>query len=244
MSLSLLLADDEAPALERLQHLIGGMRGIEIIGLARDGEEAAHKIRELAPDAVLLDIQMPGRSGLAVAEALEDAGRPQVIFVSAFDHYAARAFEIDATDYLLKPVSGERLSQALERARRRKSAPLAAAVADQPGDWLWAPSKAGQVRVPISAITWVEAAGDYVLLHTALRTHMLRATMAQMAERLAGGGLVRVHRSALVRSSEVIEITRSPGPSLTLLMRDGAAIPVGPSYRASVLAALGLDATG
>lgn len=239
--LRLLLVDDEAPAIARLQHLVGELPDVSAVGVARNGEEAVEKIRELRPDAILLDVQMPGRSGVSVAEALGvDAPGPQVIFVTAFDHYAARAFEVEATDYLLKPVSRDRLGQALERARRRRRAEAAQLAPETGGDFLWAPGKGGMARVPVAAITWVEAAGDYVLLHTPARTHMLRATMSEMAERLAAGGLIRVHRSALVRPASVLEVTRAARPGLSLMMDDGSAVPVGPSYQKAALAALGV----
>jgi DNA-binding LytR/AlgR family response regulator len=237
-----LLVDDETLALERMQHLLGELPAVEVIGTAQDGESAIERISSRKPDVVFLDIQMPGRSGIAVAEALEDSGRPEVIFVSAFDHYAARAFEVEATDYLLKPVRRDRLAQALQRARRRRFGGPPASPVGVEADHLWVPARHGAIRLPVTHVMWVEAAGDYVLLHTAAKSHMLRATMNEMEERLAAAGLMRVHRSTLVRPEAVIEILRSPKAAVTLVMSDGSSVAVGPSYQQAVLASLGVRA--
>ena len=252
-----LLVDDEALAIDRLRTFFGDIEGVEVVGAAGDGNEALERIRELAPDLVIMDVQMPGRNGLRAAQDIDVDPRPELVFVTAHEHYAPDAFEVDAADYLLKPVRFDRLRQAVERARRRRAlrgsedraaaleAELEAARAGgQAGgpadDGFWIPERHGQRRVPIETINWIEAARDYVLLHTDLRSHLLRITMAALEERLAGSQLVRVHRSAFVRPDRVEEVQRD-GRSLALVLAGGAEVQVGPSYVATTKAALGLE---
>ena len=252
-----LLVDDEQLALDRLKTFFGDIEGAEVVGTAGDGNEALERIKALTPDLVIMDIQMPGKNGLAAAADIDLDPRPELVFVTAHEHYAPDAFDVDATDYLLKPVRFDRLRQAVDRARRRKAqrvsldraAELEAEMAalresggaPAPGDdGFWVPERHGQRRVPIEAIEWIEAARDYVLLHTELRSHMLRITMSALEERLTGSPLLRVHRSAFVRPDRVSEVKRE-GRSLALVLADGAEVQVGPSYVAATKAALGLE---
>jgi two-component system LytT family response regulator len=248
-----LLVDDEDLALDRLRTFFGDIEGAEVVGEARDGDEALRRIAELRPDLVLLDIQMPVRNGLRAAADLKIEPRPELVFVTAHEHYAPDAFEVDAADYLLKPVRFDRLRQAVERARRRRGvreraehaerleeAVSTARSAERDDDGFWVPERHGQRRVPLKAIDWIEAARDYVLLHTPERSHLLRITMAALEEKLDGTPLIRVHRSAFVRPSKVTEVRRE-GRSLCLVLADGANVQVGPSYVAAVKEALDLE---
>lgn len=251
-----LLVDDEALALDRLEVLFGDIPEIEIVGRASDGEEALDKIRVLSPDLVVLDVQMPGRNGLRTAAEIAVEPRPELVFVTAHEHYAPDAFEVDAADYLLKPVRFDRLRQAVERAKRRRAmreqaglaetlaaenAELKAAVpADAREDQeFWVPERHGLRRVPFEDIQWIEAAKDYVLLHTATRSHMMRITMAALEERLAHTRLMRVHRSAFVRPDRIGEVKRL-GRNVTLVLADGAQVQVGPNYMKALEERLGL----
>ena len=251
-----LLVDDEDLALDRLRTFFADIEGVEVVGQAQDGDEALAEITRLTPDLVLLDIQMPGRNGLRAAADIAIEPRPEIIFVTAHEHYAPDAFDVDAADYLLKPVRFDRLRQAVERARRRRGLREQAARAGKleeevaalrssgpigPEDGgFWVPERHGQRRVPLESIDWIEAARDYVLLHTDVRSHLLRITMAGLEEKLAGTALLRVHRSAFVRPDRVTEVKRA-NRSMTLVLADGAAVQVGPSYAGSVKTALGLD---
>jgi DNA-binding LytR/AlgR family response regulator len=252
-----LLVDDEDLALDRLKTFFNDIEGVELVGQARDGDEALEAIERLTPDLVLLDIQMPGRNGLRAAADINIEPRPEVIFVTAHEHYAPDAFDVDAADYLLKPVRFDRLRQAVERARRRRTlreqAERAGKLEEEveslrsssnaPGledNGFWVPERHGQRRVPIEAIDWIEAARDYVLLHTDVRSHLLRITMSALEEKLAGTQLLRVHRSAFVRPDKVTEVKRA-NRSMTLVLSDGATVQVGPSYLDAVKAALALD---
>lgn len=252
-----LLVDDESLALDRLRTFFENIEGTDVIGQAQDGDEALEKIDSLKPDLVILDIQMPGRNGLRTAAALQTEPRPELVFVTAHEHYAPDAFDVDAADYLLKPVRVDRLRQAVDRARRRRAMRDQAARAGQleeevealraggsvragDDDGFWVPERHGQRRVPISAIDWIEAARDYVLLHTELRSYLLRTTMSALEEKLAGSPLLRVHRSAFVRPEKVTEVKRA-NRSLTLVLADGANVQVGPNYVATVKSALHFD---
>jgi two-component system, LytTR family, response regulator len=240
------LADDEPLALERLTFLLGDIAGVEVVGTACNGREAAERIETLSPDLVFLDIQMPEQNGLRVAGELTDGERrPEVIFVTAFENFAADAFEVDAADYLLKPVRFDRLWQAIERAKRRKylrelaqreeaeSGERAANKAPHE-DGIWVSTRSGAVFVPHEAIDWIEAQRDYVMLHTATRSHIIRMSMRALEEKLDPEQLMRVHRSAFARPSNVVEVQRQGRAISALVLRDGAIVQVGPNYAKAV----------
>lgn len=259
--LRVVLVDDEPLGLERLRAAFEGLAGATVVGVAADGLEAAGVIAALKPDLVILDIQMPGQDGIAVAAGLDAGSAPEVVFVTAFDHYAPAAFEVEAADYLLKPVKFERLRVAVDRARRRRelrdragrAAELESVLAslkaaqrpDAPAagydDELWAPGRNGIVRVPVAAIDWIEAARDYVLLHTSVRSHILRATMASLEKRLDPRQMLRVHRSAFVRPDAITALQRLGKGLYAVVLRDGAVVQVGPTYAEDLLAAPRLD---
>jgi DNA-binding LytR/AlgR family response regulator len=241
MTLRTLLVDDEPLALERLRVFFRDIAGAEVVGTARDGREAAEAIERLKPDLALLDIQMPEQNGLRVAATLSPADRPEIIFVTAFEQYAPDAFEVEAADYLLKPVRFDRLWQAVERAKRRKQLRDLAgrAEAAEPGpdprdNGLWVPTRAGAVFVPVESIEWIEAQRDYVMLHTPTRSHILRISMRALEEKLDPAQLMRVHRSAFARPANVVEVQRLGRTINALVLRDGAIVQVGPNYSKAV----------
>ena len=248
-----LLVDDEPLALKRLAVAFRDMADTELVGTACDGVEALERITELRPDLVILDVQMPGLTGIAVAKALEAVERrPDVVFVTAFEHFAAEAFGVDATDYLLKPVHFDRLRLAIDRARRRRSlrdaneraaeletvvAALRAEARLRPAPILpaydtaiWVPGRNGAVRVAVDRIDWIEAAKDYVLLNTSLKSHILRATMADLEKRLDPAIMLRIHRSYFVRIAAVATVERPGRGVMRLRLEDGADLKVGPNY--------------
>jgi two-component system, LytTR family, response regulator len=242
MTLRTLLVDDEPLALERLRVFFRDIAGVEIVGTARDGREAAEAIERLKPDLALLDIQMPEQNGLRVAATLPPEDRPEIIFVTAFEQYAPDAFEVEAADYLLKPVRFDRLWQAVERAKRRKhlrtlagrAGAASSTQADPHEDGLWVPTRAGAVFVPVETIDWIEAQRDYVMLHTATRSHILRISMRALEDRLDPARLMRVHRSAFARPANVVEVQRLGRTISALVLRDGAIVQVGPNYSRTV----------
>jgi two-component system, LytTR family, response regulator len=246
-----ILVDDEPLALERLQVFFRDIGEVEIVGTARDGREAAEKIEALKPDLAILDIQMPEQNGLRVAASLPEEERPEIIFVTAFEQYAPDAFEVEAADYLLKPVRFDRLWQAVERAKRRKrlralagraEAMVRSAEGDAHEDGLWVPTRSGALFVPVETIDWIEAQRDYVMLHTATRSHIVRLSMRSLEEKLDPAELIRVHRSAFARPSNVVEVQRMGRTINALVLRDGAIVQVGPNYAKAVAERLGLAA--
>ncbi|WP_205598355.1 LytTR family DNA-binding domain-containing protein [Caulobacter sp. 17J65-9] len=262
MTLKVLLVDDEPLALERLALALRDVPDTQVVGTAADGEAAADAIARLRPDLVLLDIQMPGADGLSLAAALPTEDRPEIVFVTAFNQHAPDAFELEATDYLLKPVQFDRLRQAVERARRRRSTSAAAARAaelealvramdPEPAaaaagcydNEIWVPSSKGLIRVDLERVTWIEAAGDYVLFHSDTRSHIHRITMGALAGRLDPARIARVHRSAFVRLGAVASVERLGKGLIALTLTDGGTVQVGPSYTKCVLAALGARQT-
>lgn len=252
MDLKVLLVDDEPAALERLSALFAQIPDTRLVGVARNGREAGQAIAELAPDLVMLDIQMPELSGLALASELPAETRPEIVFVTAFEVYAADAFAVEAADYLLKPVRFDRLRQAVERARRRRTlqkafeqqaeaaAPIRDNDLDGPWDGIWVATRQGHVRVAVAEIDWIEAAKDYVLLHTATRSHIHRITMSALEQALDPAKMIRVHRSAFVSPDRVEAVNRLGKGLIALVLRDGVAVPVGPTYVKAVQARLGL----
>ncbi|WP_200939205.1 MULTISPECIES: LytTR family DNA-binding domain-containing protein [unclassified Caulobacter] len=248
MELKVLLVDDEPAALERLSALFAQIPDTRLVGVARNGREAGQAIAELSPDLVMLDIQMPELSGLALASQLPVGARPEIVFVTAFEVYAADAFAVEAADYLLKPVRFDRLRQAVERARRRRTLQKAfeqaeaAPVRDNDLDGIWVATRQGHVRVAVSEIDWIEAAKDYVLLHTATRSHIHRITMSALEQGLDPNKMIRVHRSAFVSPDRVEAVNRLGKGLIALVLRDGVAVPVGPTYVKAVQARLGLAA--
>ena len=239
-----LVVDDEPLAIERLTFLLNDISGTKVVGSACNGREAVEQIAALKPDIVFLDVQMPEQNGLRVAAAVPEEERPEIVFVTAFEQYAADAFEVDAADYLLKPVRFDRLWQAIERAKRRKYLRQIAERAEQDAetagarsahdDGIWVQTRGGATFVPIEAIDWIEAQRDYVMLHTATRSHIVRMSMRALEEKLDPGELMRVHRSAFARPSNVVEVQRMGRSVSALVLRDGAIVQVGPSYAGTV----------
>lgn len=238
-----IIADDEPLAIERLSFLLSDIAGIEVVGTAVNGREASERIAELKPDIVFLDIQMPEQNGLRVAAGLPEGDRPEIIFVTAFENYAADAFEVEAADYLLKPVRFDRLWQAIERTKRRKylrtlerhaDSADAAAQRSPHDDGIWVKGRNGAVFVPIESIDWIEAQRDYVMLHTATRSHIIRMSMRALEEKLDPAQLMRVHRSAFARPVNVVEVQHTGRTISALVLRDGAIVQVGPNYAKEV----------
>ena len=242
MTIRVLLVDDEPPALERLSAFFANLPDVSVIGTASNGTAALEAIERQKPDLVMLDIQMPGLSGLAVAGELATDERPEIVFVTAFEHFAPDAFDVEAADYLLKPVRFDRLRQAVDRARRRRDGRLAlsrAAPSDSKyDDAIWVATRRGQVRVPVDLIDWIEAAGDYAMLHTKTQAYLYRTTMSALEKRLDPRQLRRVHRSSFVKPARVMEIRREDKWLVNLILDNGVQVAVGPHYVKDVLAEL------
>ena len=235
--LRVVIADDEPPARRRLRRLLLEVGGVVIVGEAGDAPATASAIRLHRPDVVLLDIQMPGRSGIDLAAGL-DAWRPSIIFVTAHDAHAVRAFELDALDYLLKPVSRGRLADAVGRAHRARG--IEASAVDRDASLVRLPV-AGEGRiqlVDVASIDWIESADNYAILHCGARRHILRETMARLAAKLDARKFARIHRSAIVQIDRVDRLEPLARGDWTIVLRDGTALTMSRTFRADVIARL------
>jgi two-component system LytT family response regulator len=233
----LLIVDDEAPARVRLRRLLAAFAGVEVVGEAGDADAALAAVATLAPQALLLDIQMPGASGLDLAASLPEPA-PAVVFVSAHGHYALPAFDAAAVDYLLKPVEPERLGRALHRLRERLRQRAAAPMLPAPAQLL-VPDRGRLHVVACAEIVWLEAADNYVVVHAADgRAPLMRRTLAALLADL-GPGFMRTHRSAAVALAQVAAVLPGERGDAELLLRGGARVPCSRAQRAAVQAALG-----
>ena len=210
-----LIVDDEPPARERLKRLLDDIEGVALVGEAEDGAQAVEMIERERPDLVLLDIQMPGLDGFEVIEALDDP--PPLVFVTAYDQYAIRAFEVSALDYLLKPFSRERLEKAIRRAQEAQGEeqdfaarlrPLLESLAAQ-GRYLTrlAVRDRDRIRVlDVSEVDWIGVEDEQVVVHVGDRAHPTRRTLTELEARLDPAYFFRAHRSAIVNLSRVKEV--------------------------------------
>ena len=241
--LRVLIADDEPLAAERLQLLLAKAVGAHLVGTASDGEAAIHLAHALTPDLLLLDIAMPGLDGIDVARALATKSpSPAVIFVTAFDQFAVAAFEIEAVDYLMKPVDPQRLQRALDRARvhlETRTAPRANARTSPWLDEFWASDLSGLVRIAAQDVDRVSAERDYMRLHVGARSWLIHHSMSALEEGLDPGLFVRLHRSAIVRKDFIAGFTRNPSGRWLARLADGIEQPVGRLYSDRVRAIAG-----
>jgi two-component system, LytTR family, response regulator len=228
-----LMVDDEAPARARLRRLLLAHADVELIGEAGDAATALAMVQALTPELLLLDIQMPGASGLDLAASLPEP-RPAVVFVTAHDAHALRAFDLAACDYVLKPVDPARLAQALQRA----ATPRALALAPTQ---LLIPDLGRTHVVQLAHITWLEAADNYVVVHTGERAPLLRRSLTALLADL-GAGFVRTHRSAAVALAQVVALRPGTSGDGTVVLRDGQAVPYSRHYRAALVARLAAQA--
>jgi two-component system, LytTR family, response regulator len=244
----IIVVDDEPLAREHLVALVAGEPDVQVIGEAGSGSDAVRLIRSMKPDAVFLDVQMPGLNGFDVLRAIPAEQLPLVVFVTAYDEYAVNAFEVSAIDYLLKPVLEDRLRLAVRRivdgARAPKAqdalARLSALAELLPGATFDRISISVDGRVLFLSpreIDWVDAADDHVRVHAGKATHVVRETMASVESRL-GPGFVRIHRSTLVNARRIREIQPWVKGDYVLILHDGTRLTSGRTYREHVRALL------
>jgi two-component system LytT family response regulator len=252
-----LIVDDEPLARRRLVQLLAACPGVEIAGEAEGGREALKLVAKLRPDVLLLDIEMPAVDGFAVLKALPPGAGPAIIFVTAFQDHAVKAFELRASDFVVKPVAADRIAAALEQARsdldaRRAGERLAflqtrlaelEARALSGGDaGLWVQIGSDKRRLALADIRWIEAERDYVRVHTSGQTHLVNAMLSDMEKTLDEQAFLRVHRSAIVRKDKVRAVLRGRFSAPVLELDDGHRLPVGRKYRDAVRAAFDVAA--
>ncbi|HJU74716.1 MAG TPA: LytTR family DNA-binding domain-containing protein [Gemmatimonadaceae bacterium] len=213
---SVLVVDDEPLARQRIRQLLSSAPDFAVVGECSDGAAVEAAVSALRPDIVFLDIKMIHADGFTAQAAIRNVVR-HVVFVTAYPEHAARAFDVAALDYLVKPLTRERFNAALDRVRR-------AGVAD-PTPRIFLGSQHGGVSVPIADINWIEADGAYVVVHAAGKRHVLRESLAEMLERLGGLRFARIHRSAVVNLDRV-RATRRVREGLEIELQDGTRVPV------------------
>jgi len=245
-----LIVDDEPPARRRLRALLRAEPDVEVIGEAGDGPAAVDAIAHAKPDLVFLDVQMPGRDGFEVIEeiSVRNHGRcPAVIFVTAFDRYAVKAFEVHAVDYLLKPFDRGRLHQAVARAST-------AARDVSHGDRLLAVARDATGHLPLrrllvrtsgriwfvdaADIDWIEAVGHYVSLHVGPRSHVIRESLGHLASRLEPGRFARIHRGALVNILRIKELRPLFHGEFDVVLKDDTRLRATRTYSATLTGAI------
>lgn len=247
-----LVVDDEPLAREKIRGMAADDPELRIVGECTNGAEAIEAVQTIRPDLILLDVQMPEVGGFAVLEALKDEGLPPVIFITAYDHYAVKAFEVHALDYLLKPFDRERFRAAMERAKRQ--------IRRENGSQLDARILAmlEQMREPqryterlvvktggrvfflnTDEIDWIEAEGNYVSVHTGKKAYLLRETISSLESQLDPKEFVRIHRSAIVRLDRIKELQPWSHGEYHVILNDGTQLTLSRSYREKLQSALG-----
>jgi two-component system LytT family response regulator len=259
MTMRAIIVDDEDLARRGIRALLKRAGDVEIVSECGNGEEAIRAINAAEPELVYLDIQMPGKTGFDVIGALPETKCPHVIFVTAFDRFAVRAFEINALDYLLKPVNEARFNESLSRARAaiagardgsivrrfwQMTQELGALPGQNPSssslaDRIPVKSQGRVVIVNVAEIDWVEADGDYVSVHVGAKSWLLRETIAAAEARLALSGFVRIHRSTLVNIYRVRELLPLSKGEFIVVLHDGTELKQSRNHRFALERLLG-----
>lgn len=245
-TLRTMIVDDEPLAVERIQVICAELPAINVVGTASDGAAALRLVEKLEPDLVLLDMTMPELDGLGVARKLaEQDDAPAVIFVTAHDHFAVEAFDLEAIDYVLKPVSADRLERAIERALARRGSRK-----EQQGKWLeelWVPHRSELLRIAVSEVHQIDAERDYVRLHVGdptedgegSRSYLLLQTIAGLEDRLDPEEFIRIHRSTILRRDNIRGLRHDGLGVWSAELLNGEALRIGRTYLSKVKAMAG-----
>jgi two-component system, LytTR family, response regulator len=260
-----LVVDDEPLARMRIEDVLAGIEGAQVVGTATNGIEAIEQIRALQPDLVFLDVQMPGKTGVDVVREIGPERMPPTIFVTAFDQFAVQAFDVAAVDYLVKPFDDERLEAAFERARSRMALEglgqlreKLLAVLQSPTDAVAQPAPAhprtpeylervavesrGKIQsIPVDQIDYIVQSGPYAELHSNGRRHLIREAMQTLEERLDPNRFMRIHRSMIVRLDLVEALHRGTGGDYEVQLKGGTRVRVSRSRREALERWLGVS---
>ena len=233
-----LIVDDEPLAVERMQVICCKMDDLNVVGTASDGAQALRLVEALAPDLILLDMTMPEVDGLSVARELARKDRhPAVVFVTAHDNYAVEAFDLDAVDYVLKPVKPERLERAIKRALARREGGTRAE--SQWLDELWIPHKSELLRIDTAEVRQIDAERDYVRLHVGDRSYLLLQTIAGLEQRLDPAKFIRIHRSTILHRDGITGLRHDGLGVWSVELENGEALRIGRTYLPKVKAMAG-----
>jgi two-component system LytT family response regulator len=245
-TLRVVIADDETLARQKLRILLSEETGINIVAECSNGAETIRALRDYRPDLLLLDVQMPDMDGFEVLASIAAEDLPLVIFTTAYDQYALKAFEAHALDYLLKPFDHDRLHGALERARtamlnagdptltKRLLAFLSGSPEPQSDQRLVIRAGGRVVFLDAAEIEWIEAAGNYVRLHAGKDSYVLRGSIGRIAERLDAGQFVRIHRSTLVNVNSIRELQPCNSGEFMVILRNGKELSCSRGYRSGL----------
>jgi two-component system LytT family response regulator len=250
--LTALVVDDEAIAREGLGQILAALQGIEVLPGARNGRDAIRAIRTRHPDVVFLDVEMPDLSGIDVVHKLQSelsaSELPIFVFVTAYSTYAIEAFNLEASDYLVKPFTDARIARCIDRVRRLRehvqaeelsNAVLSLARSDFPAlrapalpskaylQRILVPHGARTIVVAVHAIDWIGADSDYIVIHSQGKAHLLRGTLGALEQELDPNCFVRAHRSIVVNADQIVELRRDRNGSAAMILRDGTRLPVG-----------------
>lgn len=236
-----LIVDDEELARERIASLLTNDPDIQVVGEAGDGRSAVERILKEKPDLVFLDVQMPELTGFEVLQAVPAEGRPNVVFVTAHDQFALKAFDVHAVDYLLKPFDRVRFQTALTRAvekirTRGRAQPeveavLEAAKPAKPADRLVVKTDGRVLLLKVEDVDWVEAADNYVSLHVGAESHLMRETMASLEGRLPAEKFMRISRSTMVNLERVKELQPMFHGEYVVILKNGTKLTLSRTYR-------------
>jgi two-component system LytT family response regulator len=240
------IADDEAPAREKLERWLSEQPDMAVAGSAEDGLSAAQCIARLRPDVAFLDVQMPTLSGLQVAAQLEPSSAPLIVFVTAFDEHAVKAFDLDAVDYLLKPYDQGRFARTVQRVRERLCAHQSGAAAVAVGrarapscERLLVPDGERLQLIDAASVEWLEADDNYVHVHTTTRTYLLRRTLQDLLVQLGEQHFVRIHKSTAVNLASIGSLTPLFKGDYEIHLRNGRTLRLSRRYRESLFARMG-----
>jgi two-component system LytT family response regulator len=247
-----LIADDERPARQLLRSMLGEHDGVEVVAECTDGHETVRAIRRSRPDVAFLDIRMPKLDGLEVAASLERDERPHLVFVTAFDEFAVRAFELHALDYLLKPFDEQRLALTMGRVRASLGRAGVARTAERFEAFLDRLDRIGRslervavkqgadtVILPLREVCWIESEANYVRLHAVSGAYTLRSTLAGLETRLDGNRFARIHRGTVVNVEFVERLTPCGRGDYTVQLRDGTELKLSRRFRERLAGLLG-----
>lgn len=252
------IADDEPAARRGLRMLLEADGGVQVVGEAASGPEAVDIVTRLKPDLLFLDVQMPGCDGFQVIDRLGLAGTPAVVFVTAYDEHALRAFEVNAIDYLLKPYDDARFAAALQRARSElrlrqtdnvnarmqqlldylQNSSTGAPATDSGSDRILIKSSGEIFFLKAEEIDWIEAEGDYMKFHVGGKTHLMRETMARLEERLDPKRFIRIHRSTIVNIDRLRKLSPSFAGEYAVVLHDGTKLRLSRGYHERIAALL------
>ena len=235
-----LIVDDEPLARKGLSLRLAEDDELDILDEAKNGKEACDKIAQLSPDIVLLDIQMPGLDGVEVAQRLSGDHPPAIVFVTAFNHYAIEAFEVNAVDYILKPIDTDRLNEALSRAKARVATKqqLVSCLSDITSNQETLCLQDGKqiFRLSINKILWIEADDDYICIHSTDGEKTIRSTLKSVLTQKANNQLTRIHRSKVINSNHVTSIKKLKNSEYEIELMGGVVLRSGRSYACGVQA--------